>query len=56
MKDLIIISDKPITYESISDLVKKEFKSYPLLNDDWFGTVQEYIDNYEDDVFPWQRK
>ena len=134
MKDLIIISDKPITYESISDLVKKEFKSYPLLNDspdliymkkgnrgfelefspsdvlddpecgmeatidrcpnkkayltnlnytncevakrilnlikdmfgemyiqsdeydDWFGTAQEYIDNYKDEVFEWQRK
>ena len=134
MKDLIIISDKPITYESISDLVKKEFKTYPLLNDttdliymkrgrsgfelefspidvlddpecgmedtidrcpnkkayltnihysncevakrilnlikdmfgemyiqsdeydNWFGTVQEYIDNYKDEVFPWQKK
>ena len=34
MKDLIIISDKPITYESISDLIKSEFKGYPILNDD----------------------
>ena len=33
MRDLIIISDKPITYDSIADLVKKEFKSYPLLCD-----------------------
>ena len=133
MKDLIIISDKPITYESISDLIKNEFKAYQLLNDtpdliymkkgrlgfelelspndilddpesdmedvidkcpnkkgyltnlsytnckvskrilniikdmfgnmwiqsdeydDWFGTVGEYIDNYKDEVFPWQR-
>ena len=34
MKDLIIISDKPITHDSIADLIKTEFKSYPLLNDD----------------------
>lgn len=33
MRDLIIISDKPITYESIADIIKNEFKTYPLLND-----------------------
>jgi len=33
MRDLIIISDKPITYESISNIVKEEFKTYPLLTD-----------------------
>ncbi len=132
MKDLIIITDKPITYESISDIVKNEFKSYPIWNDDqdliymkrgrkgfelefspndvlddpecemdetvdrvpnkkayltnlhytnceiakrilklikdmfgnmwiqsseyddWFGTAQEYIDNYQDEIFPHQ--
>jgi len=33
MRDLIILTDKPITYESINQIIKKEFKSYPLLND-----------------------
>jgi hypothetical protein len=34
MRDLIILTDEPITYESINQIIKKEFKSYPLLNDD----------------------
>ena len=34
MRDLIILTDEPITYESINKIIKKEFKSYPLLNDD----------------------
>jgi len=34
MKDLIILTDKPITYDSINQIIKTEFKSYPLLNDD----------------------
>ena len=33
MRDLIILTDEPITYESINQIIKKEFKSYPLLND-----------------------
>lgn len=33
MRDLIIITDKPITYDSINQVIKNEFKSYPLLND-----------------------
>ena len=23
--------------------------------DDWFGTAQEYIDNYKDEIFEWQK-
>jgi hypothetical protein len=34
MKDLIILTDKPITYDSISAIIKTEFKNYQLLNDD----------------------
>ena len=34
MKDLIILTDKPITYNSINSIIKNEFKTYPLLNDD----------------------
>ena len=34
MKDLIILTDKPITYDSISAIIKAEFKNYQLLNDD----------------------
>ena len=34
MKDLIILTDKPITYDSISSIIKTEFKNYQLLNDD----------------------
>ena len=34
MKDLIIITDKPITYDTIAPLIKKEFKNYPFWNDD----------------------
>ena len=33
MRDLIILTDEPITYESINQIIKKEFRSYPLLND-----------------------
>ena len=33
MRDLIIISDKPITHDSIADLVKEEFKNYPVWSD-----------------------
>ncbi len=38
MRDLIIISDRPITHDSIADLIKAEFRNYPLLAD-----TQEYI-------------
>ena len=34
MKDLIILTDKPITYDSIDSIIKTEFKNYQLLNDD----------------------
>ena len=34
MKDLIIITDKPITYESCAFLIKKSFDSLLLCNDD----------------------
>ena len=34
MKDLIIITDKPITYASVIDIIKLEFKQYPFWSDD----------------------
>ena len=34
MRYLIILTDSPITYESINQIIKKEFKTYLLLNDD----------------------
>ena len=34
MKDLIIITDKPITYDSCAAIIKNNFNSLLLLNDD----------------------
>ena len=33
MKDLIILTDKPITYESIINIIKQEFKNYDFITD-----------------------
>jgi len=34
MKDIIILTDKPITYDSCSKIIKDSFKTLNLLNDD----------------------
>lgn len=34
MRDLIILTDKPITYESIIDVIRKKFKKYNFYRDD----------------------
>ena len=34
MRDLIILSDKPITYETIIEIIRTNFKKYNFLRDD----------------------
>ncbi len=44
MRDLIIITDKPITYESVADLLKEEFKDFPEVGGnkiDFFSVYNE---------------